>query len=131
MGFLEIVARFLQVSNYYSNAFLQVLSMTMLNIAQILFATAAFSIALANCFSGNYNRNDGHGYKISNGYLMMAGTMTLFDTAALGCVNLLALLRPRDLTRYLIITFDVLALIAATAAGKVSECMSLKLRAVA
>lgn len=58
-----------------------------------------------------------------NGLLMMAAIMTLFDNAALGCLGILAVLRPQDLARWLMLVFDVLALTAAVAAGKVSQSL--------
>lgn len=51
----------------------------------------------------------------------MAAVMTLFDTAALGVVGLLATLRPQDLAWYLLLIFDILAIAASVAAGEVSE----------
>lgn len=55
---------------------------------------------------------------------MMAGIMCCFNVAALGCLGLLALLRPYDLAWYLVLLFDCLALICSVAAGTVSRSVS-------
>ena len=50
---------------------------------------------------------------------MMAAFFSLFDTACLGCVGLLALLRPQDIAPYLMFVFDSLAVGACIAAALV------------
>lgn len=102
---------------FISLCFSKDLSCDVNGFMQILIALIAFFIAIATC-------TDHHVYSYSgspNGYLMMAAIMCLFDTAALGCIGVLSLLRPQDLASYLVLVFDILALAASIAAGQVSR----------
>ena len=56
----------------------------------------------------------------ANGYLMMAGIMCWFDTAALGAIGLVAFYKPETLAWYMVLLFDVLAVLASIVAPVVS-----------